>query len=93
MTEDVNDLNINELIVISHYIPNRILINGPKFDLRVYVVVTSYELLRVYAYKERLVRFASELNSTKAKKRKAHALDEIKLIRRLKAILSRKNEI
>lgn len=66
--EDVNDLNIDELSVISRYIANPLLINGHKFDLRVYVVVTSYEPLRVYVYKEGLARFASELYSTKANK-------------------------
>jgi len=66
--EDVNDLNIDELSVISRYIANPLLINGHKFDLRVYVVVTSYEPLRIYVFKEGLARFASELYSTKANK-------------------------
>jgi hypothetical protein len=51
--------------IISKYIPNPLLITGHKFDLRIYVVITSYEPLRIYVYKEGLVRFASEEYSIK----------------------------
>lgn len=54
--------------MISRYITNPLLINGHKFDLRIYVVVTCYEPLRVYVYKEGLARFASESYSTKFNK-------------------------
>ena len=66
--DDINDVNHAEPCVISRYISNPLLINSHKFDLRLYVVVTSYEPLRVYIYKEGLARFASESYSTKAAK-------------------------
>ncbi|KAF6262781.1 tubulin-tyrosine ligase family-domain-containing protein [Scenedesmus sp. NREL 46B-D3] len=51
-------------VILQHYIPNPLLIGGRKFDLRVYVAVTSLDPLRVYVYKEGLVRFASEQYSS-----------------------------
>ena len=50
----------HEACVISRYIDNPLLLFGHKFDLRIYVVVTCYDPLRVYVYREGLVRFASE---------------------------------
>uniref|UniRef100_A0A183CKX1 Thioredoxin domain-containing protein n=1 Tax=Globodera pallida TaxID=36090 RepID=A0A183CKX1_GLOPA len=44
-------------LVAQHYIESPFIINGAKFDLRIYV--TSYDPLRVYVYEEGLVRFAS----------------------------------
>jgi tubulin polyglutamylase TTLL5 len=46
--------------VVSRYISNPYLIQGLKFDLRVYVLVTSFDPLRIYVYKEGLTRFASD---------------------------------
>lgn len=60
VTSDIDDVDEDSSNVVSRYISNPLLINGYKFDLRIYVCVTSYEPLRIYVYKEGLVRFASE---------------------------------
>ena len=48
-----------EQIIVQEYIPNPMLINGYKFDLRFYIAVTSLDPLRIYVYKNGLVRIAT----------------------------------
>ena len=44
-------------IIVQSYIQNPFLINGYKFDFRIYVLVTSINPLRIYLYKDGLVRY------------------------------------
>lgn len=53
-------VNNKEGILASEYLMNPHLINGLKYDLRVYVLVTSFNPLKVYVYNDGLVRFATE---------------------------------
>lgn len=46
------------------YLTNPHLIDGFKYDLRVYVVVTCFDPLRVYVYPDGLARFATEKYSS-----------------------------
>ncbi|XP_050532720.1 tubulin monoglutamylase TTLL4-like isoform X2 [Daktulosphaira vitifoliae] len=46
-------------LVVQKYIDNPYLINDTKFDLRLYILITSINPLRIYLYDNGLVRFAS----------------------------------
>ncbi|XP_059154165.1 tubulin polyglutamylase TTLL5-like isoform X2 [Physella acuta] len=45
--------------VVCKYITNPLILNGYKFDLRIYVAVTSFDPVVIYIYKEGLTRFAT----------------------------------
>ncbi|KAM4731682.1 tubulin monoglutamylase TTLL4 isoform 1-T2 [Anableps anableps] len=46
-------------LLVQKYLHKPYLIGGNKFDLRIYVYVTSYDPLRIYMFSDGLVRFAS----------------------------------
>jgi len=57
----------NDEVVVQTYLPNPFLINQRKWDMRTYVLVTSVTPLRVYMYRDGLVRFASSKYEKDAK--------------------------
>lgn len=60
ITNNLKDIDMDQNCVVSKYISNPFLINSHKFDLRIYIIITSVDPLRVYMFKEGLARFASE---------------------------------
>jgi tubulin polyglutamylase TTLL1 len=60
--------------VISRYINDPLLIGGKKFDLRIYVLVTSYRPLKVFVYRHGFARFTTVNYSSEA-----HDIDNIEM--------------
>lgn len=61
----------SEPLVACRYLTNPLLVDGFKFDLRLYVAVTSYSPLCIYLFEEGLARFAT----SKFTMSKAHLRD------------------
>jgi len=49
-----------EQIVAQRYLAKPYLIDGLKFDLRIYVLIYGVDPLRVFLFKQGLVRFATD---------------------------------
>ena len=50
---------LDEQVLLSQYIHTPLLIDGFKFDVRLYVAVLSYNPIRIYLFEDGLVRFAT----------------------------------
>lgn len=60
MTQNGENVSPTDHYVVQTYIKKPLLIDGLKFDCRLYVLVYSIEPLRIYLYKEGLARFSTE---------------------------------
>ena len=53
---------LDENVIVSHYLHNPLVIDGFKFDVRLYVAVTSYDPLVIYLYEEGLTRYVTSFS-------------------------------
>ncbi|XP_021095733.1 tubulin polyglutamylase TTLL6 isoform X2 [Heterocephalus glaber] len=59
ITRTVREIKPGEDMICQLYISKPFIIDGFKFDLRIYVLVTSCDPLRIFVYNEGLARFAT----------------------------------
>ena len=60
ITNDFRDVgSLKQSSIVCEYIDNPLLLDGYKFDLRIYVALMSVNPLRIYIYEEGLVRLAT----------------------------------
>ncbi|XP_017092158.2 tubulin polyglutamylase TTLL13 isoform X1 [Drosophila bipectinata] len=59
LTNDLKTIGPHERLICQTYVHRPLLIDGYKFDLRVYTLITSVDPLRIFVYNEGLARFAT----------------------------------
>ena len=57
---DIDEIEPDAKVLVQEYIHRPLLLQERKFDLRIYVLVTSFEPLRAYTYDQGLCRFATQ---------------------------------
>ncbi|KFH11009.1 Tubulin-tyrosine ligase family protein [Toxoplasma gondii VAND] len=59
LTRNIEDINPTEHLVAQRYLHKPFLIDGLKFDLRIYVLLAGCNPLRLFVHQDGLVRFAT----------------------------------
>ena len=60
VTDNYQNINVNDVYVVSKYIDNPFLMGGKKFDMRIYCLVTTFHPLKAYLYQQGFCRFCNE---------------------------------
>ncbi|RVE43595.1 hypothetical protein evm_011745 [Chilo suppressalis] len=59
LTKSLKDVKPTDKLICQVYLSKPFLVDGYKFDIRVYTLITSCDPLRIFVYNEGLVRFAT----------------------------------
>jgi tubulin polyglutamylase TTLL5 len=57
---DISNVLSTEPLIVQKYIKNPLTINNHKFDCRIYVLVTSFNPLEAFIFKEGFARLTTE---------------------------------
>lgn len=60
LTKRIEDISVEEHYVVQQYLSKPFLLEGFKFDLRIYVLVAGCDPLRIFVHEEGLARLATE---------------------------------
>jgi tubulin polyglutamylase TTLL6/13 len=60
LCRDLNDVNNDEHLVTQRYLNDPFLLDGLKFDLRIYVLLSGVNPLRIHIFEDGLMRMATE---------------------------------
>lgn len=60
LARNAEDIAADETLLVQEYLSKPFLIDSFKFDLRLYVLVTSCDPLRVFLYRDGLVRLSTQ---------------------------------
>eukprot|EP01147_Barroeca_monosierra_P006091 gene6091-7376_t len=59
VTQNPEEIPTHGSLLVQQYIPNPLLVDGFKFDLRLYVLITSCDPLRIYLFEDGLARLST----------------------------------
>ena len=59
LLNDLDEVRYGEPVILQEYLDDPLLLNGYKFDLRLYVLLTSVQPLEAFVYQEGFVRLCT----------------------------------
>ena len=77
---NLDKIPTSEHFIVQEYVEKPLLLDGYKFDLRIYVLVTSCDPLRIFLFNDGLVRMSTEKYLPPSENNVVSAKDNYKLL-------------